>query len=132
MKNSKVLIVPNEQGTIIRESSNKEIHYGTNNFIKKVALHCNVFAPLELLKSEFDGLESLPGKLYVVESFAGKDDDIKRAGADGPELLGLHPNGEELPIYRKVCYDITGLKKDILIPHTNVEEIREYNALQEA
>ena len=27
MKNSKIEIVPNEQGTIIRESSNKEIHF---------------------------------------------------------------------------------------------------------
>ena len=27
MKNSKIEIVPNEQGTIIRESSNKDIHF---------------------------------------------------------------------------------------------------------
>ena len=132
----KVLIRANEKGSIYNETKTKGLFFVhltsseiklSNNFLKKVTLHCNVFANLDLLKETFAAdATSIPGKLYIVESFTGDDDNIKRAGSDGPELLGLHPNGEHLPIYRKIFYDATGTKKDVLIPHTNVDEIKEH------
>ena len=133
MKNSKIEIVPNQEGTTVRESSNKDIHYVrlqqssikvANNFLKKVTLSCLVFGKSDELVETFGSLKSLPGKLVIKESLDSSDErDLKRAGSDdAPICLS---NGQ--PIYRTIIYDPTSSIADTLIPHTNVAEIRAYH-----
>ena len=137
MKNQRIDIVPNEQGNVYRESSNKELHYirlsqsslkFSNNFLKKVTLSCLVFGQLEELKEAFSNLKSLTGKLVIKESFTPSDSndlerDLKRAGSDDAPICTA--NGK--PIYRTIFYDPTSSIEDTLIPHTNVEEIRAFH-----
>ena len=133
MKNPKIEIVPNEAGTIIRESSNKDIHFVrltqtsikvANNFLKEVTLSCLVFGKHDELESTFGSLRFLPGKLVIKESLDSSDDrNLKRAGSDdAPICLS---NGQ--PIYRTIIYDPTSSLEDTLIPHTNVDEIRAFH-----
>ena len=133
MKNSKIEIVPNEQGTIIRESSNKEIHFVrlqqssikvANNFLKKVTLSCLVFGKHDELVETFGSLKFLPGKLVIKETLVPSDErNLKRAGSDDAPIC---MSGDQ-PIYRTIIYDPTSSLEDTLIPHTNVDEIRAFH-----
>ena len=133
MKNSKIEIVPNEQGTIIRESSNKDIHFVrltqtsikvANNFLKKVTLSCLVFGKHDELESTFASLKFLPGKLVIKESLDSSDErNLKRAGSDDAPIC---MSGDQ-PIYRSIIYDPTSSLEDTLIAHTNVDEIRAFH-----
>jgi len=133
MKNSKITIVPNEAGTTVRESSNKDIHFVrlqqssikvANNFLKKVTLSCLVFGNHDELVETFGSLKFLPGKLVIKETLVPSDErNLKRAGSDdAPICLS---NGQ--PIYRTIIYDPTSSLEDTLIPHTNVDEIRAFH-----
>tara|TARA_Y100000401_G_C8268705_1_gene197175 strand:- start:232 stop:684 length:453 start_codon:yes stop_codon:yes gene_type:complete len=133
MKNSKIKIVPNEQGTTVRESSNKDIHYVrlqqssikvANNFLKKVTLSCLVFGKHDELVETFSSLKFLPGKLVIKETLVPSDErNLKRAGSDDAPIC---MSGDQ-PIYRTIIYDPTSSLEDTLIPHTNVDEIREFH-----
>ena len=137
MKNSKIEIVPNQEGTTVRESSNKDIHYVrlsqssikiANNFLKKVTLSCLVFGKSDELEQTFANLKSLPGKLVIKESFTPSDSsdldrDLKRAGSDDAPIC----TAQGKSIYRTIIYDPTSSIEDTLIPHTNVEEIRAFH-----
>ena len=137
MKNRKIEIVPNQEGTVYRESQNKDIHYVrlsqsslkfSNNFLKKVTLSCLVFGNLDELQEAFGNLKSLPGKLVIKESFAPSDPndldrDLKRAGSDDAPICTA--SGKS--IYRTIFYDPSSSIADTLIPHTNVDEIRAFH-----
>ena len=133
MKNSKIKIVPNEQGTTVRESSNKDIHYVrlqqssikvANNFLKKVTLSCLVFGKHDELVETFSSLKFLPGKLVIKETLVPSDErNLKRAGSDDAPIC---MSGDQ-PIYRTIIYDPTSSLEDTLIPHTNVDEIRAFH-----
>ncbi len=133
MKNAKIEIVPNEAGTIIRESSNKDIHFVrltqssikiANNFLKKVTLSCLVFGKSDELESTFGSLKFLPGKLVIKETLVPSDErNLKRAGSDDAPIC---MSGDQ-PIYRTIIYDPTSSLEDTLIPHTNVDEIRAFH-----
>jgi len=133
MKNPKIEIAPNEAGAIIRESSNKDIHYVrlvqssikiANNFLKKVTLSCLVFGKPDELEQTFGSLKFLPGKLVIKETLVPSDDrNLKRAGSDDAPIC---LSGDQ-PIYRTIIYDPTSSLEDTLIPHTNVDEIRAFH-----
>ena len=137
MKNSKITIVPNEAGTTVRESSNKEIHFVrlaqssikiANNFLKKVTLSCLVFGKSDELEQTFGSLKHLPGKLVIKESTTPSDPndlerDLKRAGSDDAPIC----LADGKPIYRTIIYDPTSSLEDTLIAHTNVDEIRAFH-----
>ena len=133
MKNSKITIVPNEAGTTVRESSNKDIHFVrlqqssikvANNFLKKVTLSCLVFGKPDELVETFGSLKFLPGKLVIKETLVPSDErNLKRAGSDDAPIC---LSGDQ-PIYRTIIYDPTSSLEDTLIPHTNVDEIRAFH-----
>jgi|TARA_R110000744_G_scaffold266523_1_gene380537 hypothetical protein len=144
MKKSKINLVPNQEGTTIRPSSNPDVHFirlnqtsmqlnPTTNFLKTSSLSMLVFGTLQELQDNLAYFTSLKGNLVIHESFVPSDNDdldrdIKRAGSDdAPICMGTTPDGESLPIYRRIILDPTALLHHTLIPHTNVEEIREFS-----
>lgn len=76
--------------------------------------------------------QELAGKIIVVESLSpfnteNPDRDLKIAGDSGV-ICRL----DDQPIYRQTFYTTNMDSTDQLIPHTNVEEIREVMAAQKA
>lgn len=136
--NSKVYVVADENGNVIRQSKNPEYGYvrvvqdritiSENDWVQKKTFSA-------LLKGKVEDLESmgiktmryLPGNIIVVESTEPFSNDptrdLKIAGETG--IVLCTPDGE--PIYRTTKYDASGCREDILIQHGNVDELRKAN-----
>ena len=143
-KKSKIQIVPDQSGNKIRPSKTDGTSFvrleqslislnPTTGWLKNTSLSTIVIGPTDLIAKSFHHLETLPGQLVVLESFTPSnpndlDKDIKRAGSDdAPVCLGLSPDGEHLSIYRRVIFDPTSTLSNVLIPHTNGDEIRAFH-----
>jgi len=133
--NSKVYVVADENGNVIRQSKNPEYGYvrivqdritiNEKDWVEKKTFSA-------LLKGKIKDLESmgiktmrhLPGNIIVVESTEPFDNDptrnLKIAGETGIVLCTA--DGE--PIYRTTKYDASGCREDVLVQHGNVEELR--------
>ncbi len=79
---------------------------------------------VDLTDMEFFAGQELDGNIQVRESldpFNKKypENDLKKAGETG---IVCTINGA--PIYRKTVYDMTGSKKDELVQHDNIAELR--------
>jgi len=139
----KVTIEPDESGSIIRISINnpefgyvrvtqESVSFTANGWVKKAARGALIHGTVEDLKSiGIAKLKTLPGKIYILEStdpFNTKDPDrdLKIAGDTGVVCCS---HGE--PIYRKSFYDASGLLDDSLVPHTNGEDIKEAQKMDE-
>lgn len=139
----KVTIEPDESGSIIRISMNnpefgyvrvtqESVSFTANGWVKKAARGALIHGTVEDLKSiGIAKLKTLPGKIYILEStdpFNTKDPDrdLKIAGDTGVVCCS---HGE--PIYRKSFYDASGLLDDSLVPHTNGEDIKEAQKMDE-
>ena len=76
----------------------------------------------------FSANKELPGKIVVKEQLepimaSNLDFGVKRAGADGPILVL-----EDQVIYRRAFYTENMNESDILIQHTNVDEVKTANS----
>ncbi len=76
----------------------------------------------------FKAGNELPGKIVVKEQLeplmeSNPDFGLKRAGANGPVLLF-----EDQMIYRRAFYTENLNETDVLIQHTNIEEVRTANS----
>ena len=152
---SKVLITPTESGKVINSyESNPEFGYIKleQTITKPVAGWLKEFKSSTLMKGSIKALQSfvqqnptlqLSGKLVtkeytesaVPEEFAnqffnkdlGYEEQIKgyvkRAGKDGPALL----SGTER-IVRFTVWDSNNSDQDVIIMHTNSEEVKAFNA----
>ena len=146
-QSSKVTIVQDELGNVIRISKNNPdyghvrltqdaVTYTATGWVKKQSRSTLLHGEVEDLKAvNIQKKKTLPGCIYIVEQFEGfstdnPDRDLKVAGLTGIILKGTNTvTGEvDAPIYRKSFYDVTGTMEDVLVPHTNGQEIREANS----
>lgn len=137
---SKVQIVPDELGNVVRQSSNnpefgyirleqERVSFGSNGWIKRSNLSTLLHGKME----DFNAMDiasqtELKGKIIVreqTESFSANDPerDLKYAGNTGVVCCSF---GE--PIYRKTFFVTDVNAEDVLIAHTNGDAIREANA----
>jgi hypothetical protein len=144
MKNSKVRVTADENGTVIGVSQNNP-EYGYVR-VEQVVTQINDDGWLRLvkrsalLKGKVDDLievgykegQELNGKIIVKESFEpfnpeNPDRDLKIAGD-----TGITCRVDDMPIYRQTFYTFNESATDELIMHNNGEEIREVMAAQKA
>jgi hypothetical protein len=140
MSNSKVTVVADDNGNVIRQSKNPEIgyvrvtqdavSYSANGWVQRKTRSALILGNIDDLKElKFKKGQTLDGKIVVKEStepFNSEDPDrdLKIAGSTG--IICCTADGE--PIYRTTFYDATGLQVDIMIPHANGDAIRTANS----
>ena len=137
---SKVRISPDEQGNAIRVSKNnaeyahmritqERVDFGSNGWVNRKVFSALIHGKTEDLKEMgFTSGQELPGNIVVVESFDGRQEDLKIAGETGIVCRGVDTEtGEVRDIYRTTRYDASGQMQSIMVPHVNGDEIREAN-----
>jgi hypothetical protein len=140
MSNSKVTVVADDNGNVIRQSKNPEIgyvrvtqdavSYSSSGWVQRKTRSALILGNIDDLKElNFKKGQTLDGKIVVKEStepFNAEDPDrdLKIAGSTG--IICCTADGE--PIYRTTFYDATGLQEDNMIPHANGDAIRAANA----
>jgi hypothetical protein len=141
--NSHVQIVPDEYDNIIHTSiNNPEYGYikleqnsptiknSWLNFNKRVTLLKGKIEDLHRLQYNKDTI--LPGKIVIKESLKpfnpnNPDVDLKIAGS-----TGVICRVDDEPIYRQTFYTTNVNEQDILVQHTNTDEIREVMEAQKS
>ena len=135
-KNNVVEIVPNDLGAKIRVSANNPEYahvllkqqktvISPNGWVNSKTLHALLHGKVESIRDiGIATLDTLPGQIVVKEQLTpfnvdNPEADYKYAGDSG---IVCCQHGE--PIYRKCFYDPTMLDTDILVAHTNTEDIR--------
>ena len=136
---SKVNILADDMGNVIRQSSNNSeygyvrlqqdrVTFGNNGWVKKSNVSTLLHGKLEDLQSlNLEAGGTLPGKLIIRESLEpfsknDPDRDMKYAGETG---IVCCVDGQ--PIYRKAMFTADATAQDVLIAHTNGSDIREAN-----
>jgi len=136
---SKVNILADDMGNVIRQSSNNSeyayvrlqqdrVTFGNNGWVKKSSISTLLHGKLEDLQSlDLKANATLPGKLIIkeqLEPFSNNDPDrdLKYAGDTG---IICCVDGQ--PIYRKTFYVVDETAQDVLIAHNNGDAIREAN-----
>jgi hypothetical protein len=140
MELTKVNIARMSDGSIVKQSENSP-EWGfvrveqenisiVNNWLrrsKRSALINGLYR--DLLALNLSEGTTFPGKLVVDESLEPfnpgpyQDRDIKHAFEGGPICVY-----EDMPIYRRTRHTYNMDEQDTLIPHTNVEEIKQATA----
>lgn len=137
---SKVQIVPDELGNVVRQSTNnpefgyvrleqERVSFGSNGWVKRSNLSTLLHGKMEDLNAmDLLSQTELKGKIIVreqTEPFSANDPDrdLKYAGNTGIVCCSF---GE--PIYRKTFFVTDVNAEDVLIAHTNGDAIREANA----
>jgi hypothetical protein len=136
---NKVNIIADDMGNVIRQSStNSEFGYvrlqqervtfGNTGWVKKSVLSTLLHGKLEDLQSlGLENVKSLPGKIVIKESLepfnnTDPERDYKYAGDTG---IICCQDGQ--PIYRKTFYVSDTTAEDMLVAHTNGQDIKEAN-----
>lgn len=125
-----------EYGWITLKQDATEVSNGWINTKTRSTIIMGLVSTLEQLNLS-EG-EVMDGRIVIreqVEPFSTPDRDVKRAGAEGPVLLDANGN----TIYRRTFFVSQNtinanpeLGQDTLIPHANVDEVKEFNASQRA
>ena len=136
---SKVNIIADDMGNVIRQSSTnsefahvrlqqERVTFGNTGWVKKSSLSTLLHGKLEDLQSlGLENMKSLPGKIIIKESlepFSNTDPerDYKYAGDTG---IVCCQDGQ--PIYRKTFYVSDTTAEDVLVAHTNGQDIKDAN-----
>jgi len=135
--NSKVRVTADESGAVIK-ISDKNPEYGTVKveqtkivfkkfgWVQKKRLTALLHGSVEELKSmNFFSGQELTGNIIVIEQLepfnsSDPDKDYKVAGDTG---IVCSVDGQ--PIYRVTIYDPNSYSEDVLVQHTNGEDIKE-------
>jgi hypothetical protein len=130
-----VTVITDPQGRVVIPTNNPD--YGYVKLQQKIkefdeAGWLQVKTRTTLVKGRLDWLNDLrwtagmklPGRLVVRESLEpfnpeNAEHEIKYAGD-----TGVICRVDDQPIYRRSFWDQTGVKQDVLITHTNIDEIR--------
>lgn len=137
---NKVQIIADELGNVIRVSQNNE-EYGyvrlsqdsfqvNNGFMQRKNVTTLLHGKIEDLREMgIQNMKELPGKIVVKEQLVpfdanNPDRDLKIAGSTGI-ICAVH--GE--PIYRKTMFTSDVTAEDVLLDHTNGDDIREANGV---
>jgi len=137
---SNVRISPDEQGNAIRVSKNnaeyahmritqERVDFGSNGWVNRKVFSALIHGKTEdLTEMGFKAGQELSGNILVVESFEGRQEDLKIAGETGIVCKGVDPEtGELRDIYRTTRYDASGQMQSVMIAHVKGDEIREAN-----
>ena len=136
---SKVNIIADDMGNVIRQSSTnsefghvrlqqERVTFGNTGWVKKSVLSTLLHGKLEDLQSlGLENVKSLPGKIVIKESLepfnnTDPERDYKYAGDTG---IICCQDGQ--PIYRKTFYVSDTTAEDMLVAHTNGQDIKEAN-----
>lgn len=136
---TKVTIIADDMGNVIRQSSvnseyahvrlqQERVTFGNAGWVKKSVLSTLLHGKLDDLQSlGLENIKTLPGKIIVKESLepfnnSDPERDYKYAGNTG---IVCCQDGQ--PIYRKTFYVSDLAAEDVLIAHTNGQDIREAN-----
>ena len=136
---SKVNIIADDMGNVIRQSSTnsefghvrlqqERVTFGNTGWVKKSVLSTLLHGKLEDLQSlGLENVKSLPGKIVIKESLepfnnTDPERDYKYAGDTG---IICCQDGQ--PIYRKTFYVSDTTAEDVLVAHTNGQDIKEAN-----
>ena len=135
-----VKVTTNNTGAVVIPSQNNP-EYGyiriesveptfVNGWLRKTVKSALIQGKVEELREVFSANMVLPGRIQVIESLnvpEGPNSErfIKKSGTEGV-ILRI----DDQPNYRTTEYDSTGTSTDILLQHTNVEEVKEYAAKQ--
>lgn len=137
-----VHVVPDENGNVIHVSNNPEYGYikleQTAPVVKNSWLSFNKRVTLlkgkveNLSKLQYNGDTLIPGKIVIKESLKpfnsqNPDIDLKIAGN-----TGVICRVDDEPIYRQTFYTTNLDEQDILINHTNTDEIKDVQNAQTA
>lgn len=139
---SKVQIVPDELGNVVRQSKNNpeygfvrltqdKVSYTSTGWLKRSTLSTLLPGKMEDFEAiNMKSQTTLPGQIVIVEQTEpfnanDPDRDLKIAGETG---IICCVDGE--PIYRKTFFDPTGQKSDVTLAHTNGDAIREANGVE--
>lgn len=138
--NGKVVVCADTQGNVVVLTQNPAYAYvrveqevetlNESGWLNETVRSTLIKGPVQkLLTRGFkEGME-LPGRIVVKESltpFNGSDPDmdLKIAGE-----TGIVCKIGDKPIYRRLYYDETGKREDILLQHDNTEEIQAANMI---
>ena len=137
---SKVTVAPDEQGNAIRVSKNnaeyahmritqERVDFSASGWVNRKVYSALIHGKTEdLQEMGFTSGQELPGNIVVIESFEGRQEDLKIAGETGIVCRGVDTEtGEVRDIYRTTRYDASGQMQSVMIPHVNGDEIREAN-----
>jgi len=136
---TKVNIIADDMGNVIRQSSTnsefghvrlqqERVTFGNTNWVKRSVLSTLLHGKLSDLQSlGLTDKTTLPGKIVIKESLepfntTDAERDYKYAGETG---IICCQDGQ--PIYRKTFYVTDTAAEDILVAHTNGQDIREAN-----
>lgn len=136
---SKVNIIADDMGNVIRQSSTnsefahvrlqqERVTFGNTGWVKKSVLSTLLHGKLEDLQSlGLESIKSLPGKIIIKESLepfsnTDPDRDYKYAGD-----TGIICCQDDQPIYRKTFYVSDTTAEDVLVAHTNGQDIKDAN-----
>ena len=136
---TKVNIIADDMGNVIRQSSTnsefghirlqqERVTFGNTNWVKRSVLSTLLHGKLSDLQSlGLTDKTTLPGKIVIKESLepfntTDAERDYKYAGETG---IICCQDGQ--PIYRKTFYVTDTTAEDILVAHTNGQDIREAN-----
>ena len=137
---NKVQIIADELGNVIRVSQNNE-EYGyvrlsqdsfqvNNGFMQRKNVTTLLHGKVEDLREMgIQNMKEIPGKIVVKEQLVpfdanNPDRDLKIAGSTG---IICAVDGE--PIYRKTMFTSDVTAADVLLDHTNGDDIREANGM---
>ena len=139
-KSTNVRISPDEQGNAIRVSKNnaeyahmritqERVDFTAGGWVNRKVYSALIHGKTEdLQEMGFTSGQELPGNIVVIESFEGREQDLKIAGETGIICRGVDTEtGEVRDIYRTTRYDASGQMQSVMIPHVNGDEIREAN-----
>jgi hypothetical protein len=134
--NQAVTILGNDLGQVITASPNNpeygwirlsqmRFHYDERNFFKPITVSTFLKGKVEDLQmANFKVGQTLPGKIVIKESLVAPNpnnamQDMKIAGKTGIACLV-----DDQPIYRSTYYSTNVNVDDVLIAHTNTDEIK--------
>jgi len=135
--NNKVQIIADELGNVIRVSNNPDYGYVrlsqntfqiNNGFMQKKSVTALLHGKLEDLKEMgIQNKTEITGKIVVKEQLTpfreiNPEQDYKIAGA-----TGIVCSVNDKPIYRKTVFTSDVTAEDVLLDHTNGDDIREAN-----
>tara|TARA_R110001606_G_scaffold64741_2_gene150278 strand:- start:131 stop:796 length:666 start_codon:yes stop_codon:yes gene_type:complete len=138
-KEQQIQIIADDNGNKIRVSANnpeyahvrlvqEKIWIAPSGWVRKRNMSALLHGKLEDLKDlGINKMKYLPGQIVITESHQGNDRDLKHAGD-----TGVICRVDDQPIYRVTEYDASNTKSDLLIAHTNGDEIREANSFTAA
>jgi hypothetical protein len=131
----KVKVIADELGNVITQTENPEIGYvrfeqQTNcfsgNWMKNQKRTALIFGKInDLAACGLNANDELDGKIVIEESFIpfnskNSERELKKAGE-----TGIICRVDDQPIYRRSRFTQNLNEQDILIQHTNTDEIRE-------